>query len=547
MQRPLVGLTRRNFLRETLAGVTLLAISVPINIGYAQIAGLPPTAGLYALVVPTLVFALLASSRQVVASTDAAGAALVTSSLVGVAVAGSGSWIAMAAAQAVIGGIFFLVCAVFRLGFVADYLSRPILVGFVGGLALDITVSQVARMLGVSLDGAVEFAEKIAALASNLGQTNVWSVGIALGSLAILIAGRRLAPRVPWALVAMVVATIVTVTAGLAERGVSTLGEVPAGPPVFAWPHLTFEQWVMLIPSGVAIAAVTVAEGLMISRSYAERNGYRVEPNRDLMAFGFSNLAAGLSSSYAMGSSTSRTAAMDDSGARTQWPSVVLAVLTLLLLLFGTGLLSDIPSPAIGAIVAVAVFRLLGVGELRRIWRQSRSEFLVAATCFVAVLAAGPLWGLGVAFVLSLIMLVRRIARPAIDVLGAGADPSESLLDGHEEHETVPGVTVLRFAAPLFFANSAALPQRARDAVAGASVPTRALVFDLEAVTEIDVTAADALTDLLAWCADQGITVAWTRVRPDLRARFSRLGLLEGTVEYRTNREAVAALSAASE
>jgi high affinity sulfate transporter 1 len=543
MQRPLVGLTRKNFLRETLAGVTLLAISVPINIGYAQIAGLPATAGLYALVVPTIVFALLASSRQVVASTDAAGAALVSSSLIGLAIAGSGSWIAMAAAQAILGGLFFIACAVFKLGFVADYLSRPILVGFVGGLALDIMTSQVARMLGISLNGAVEFWEKVTELLTHLADTNPWSVMLAIGSLAVLILGRRFARRVPWALIVMVIATIVTMVADLAARGVATLGEVAAGPPVFAWPQLTPSQWVALIPSSLALAAVTVAEGLLISRSYASRNGYATNPNRDLLAFGAANIAAGLSSSYSIGSSTSRTAAMDDSGSRTQWPSIVLAGTTLLLLLFGTALLADIPSPTIGAIVAVAVARLIGLVELRTLWAQSRSEFLVGIVCFVSVLVVGPIGGIGIAFVLSLLILVSRISRPAIDVLSNGADPSESLLDGHDAHETVPGVTVLRFAAPLFFANATALPERVREVVAQAPTPTRALVIDLEAVTDIDVTAAEMLVELVAWCGGRGIQLAWSRVRPELHERLAHFGLLDGTLEFRTNRAAVTELA----
>jgi len=542
MQRPLAGLTRKNFARETLAGVTLLAISVPLNIGYAQIAGLPPTAGLYALVVPTIVFVLLASSRQVVASTDAAGAALVASSLIGITVAGASSWVAMAAAQAILGGVFFIVCAVFKLGFIADYLSRPILVGFVGGLALDISISQIARMLGVSLDGAVEFWEKTVTLLENLGETNVWSVLLAAGSLAVLIVGRRLSKRVPWALIVMIAATLVTIGFGLAARGVATLGDVPAGPPVFAIPQLSLSEWIALVPSALALTAVTVAEGLLISRRYAEKNGYRTDANRDLMAFGAANIAAGLSSSFSMGSSTSRTAAMDDSGSRTQWPSIVLAVLTLALLIFGTALLADVPSPAIGAIVIVAIARLIGIAEFRELWKLSKAELAVGLVCFVSVLIVGPIGGIGIAFVLSLIIMVSRVARPAIDVLSNGDDPADSLLDGHDAHETVPGVTVLRFAAPLFFANSAALPERVREVVTHAPTPTRAIVIDLEAVTDIDVTAAGALTGLVAWCQQKGIQLAWSRVRPELRERLEHFELLDGTEEFRTNRAAVSAL-----
>ena len=231
MQRPLAGLTRRNLVTELTAGVTLLAIAIPLNIGYAQIAGLPPTAGLYALIVPTLIYALVVSSRQLVVSPDAAAAALVASSIGGLAAAGSADYATLALAQAIISGILFLLMAVFKLGFLASFLSKPILVGFVGGLALDIMVSQIAKMLGVKIDSGGEFVEKVSGLILGLNTFNAWSLGVAAASVAVLLLGRRFLPRIPWALVVLIVSTIVVVVADLDDRGVDVLGEVPAGPP----------------------------------------------------------------------------------------------------------------------------------------------------------------------------------------------------------------------------------------------------------------------------------------------------------------------------
>ena len=215
MQKPLAGLSRRNLVRELTAGVTLLAIAIPLNIGYAQIAGLPATAGLYALIVPTIVYALVVSSRQLVASPDAAAAALVASSIGGLATAGSADYATLAMAQAIICGILFLVLAVLKLGFLANFLSKPILVGFVGGLALDILVSQIAKMLGVQIDSGGEFVDKVAGLVTGLGTTNLVSLAISVVSVALLLLGRRFLPVVPWALVVLVLATIVVVIADL--------------------------------------------------------------------------------------------------------------------------------------------------------------------------------------------------------------------------------------------------------------------------------------------------------------------------------------------
>jgi SulP family sulfate permease len=544
MQRPLAGLTRRNLVTELTAGVTLLAIAIPLNIGYAQIAGLPPTAGLYALIVPTVIYALVVSSRQVVVSPDAAAAALVGSSIGGLAAAGSADYATLALAQAIISGILFVLMAVFKLGFLASFLSKPILVGFVGGLALDIMVSQIAKMLGVKIDSGGEFVEKLSGLILGLNTFNPWSLGVAAGSVAVLLVGRRFLPRIPWALVVLIVSTIVVVVADLDDRGVDVLGEVPAGPPALTWPVLDWTMWLALVPSAIALTLVTTAEGLLVSRSYAEKRGYPFHANRDLLAFGLGNIAAGAQGSFAMGASTSRTAAMDQAGSRTQLPSLVLAVGTLLLLLFGTALLADIPSPAIGAVVGVAILPLLGIREFQQLWRQDRFEFAVGAACFLVTLFVGAIPGILVAFVLALINLAKRAANPTIDVLEANDDAKQSLLeDAPTGATTAPGLVIVRMAAPLFFANGAVFTSAVKRAVTGADQPVRHVVVDMEAVTDIDVTGAEAFESLEHWLRDNDVTLAFSRVRPPTRARLEELGLLSDQAFFATNREAVAALA----
>ncbi|MFF2388455.1 SulP family inorganic anion transporter [Agromyces sp. NPDC058104] len=548
MQKPLAGLSRRNLARELTAGVTLIAIAIPLNIGYAQIAGLPPTAGLYALIVPTIVYALVVSSRQLVASPDAAAAALVASSIGGLAAAGSADYATLALAQAILCGVMFLLLAVFKLGFLANFLSKPILVGFVGGLALDILVSQIAKMLGVKIDSGGEFVDKVTGLVTGLGTTNLVSLTISVLAVAVLLLGKRFLRAVPWALVVLVLATVAVVVLHLDALGVSVLGEVPAGPPAITWPVIDWTMWLALIPSAMALTLVTTAEGLLVSRSYGEKRGYATSPNRDLFAFGLGNIAAGASGSFAVGSSTSRTAAMDQAGSRTQLPSFVLAAGTLLLLLFGTALLADIPSPAIGAIVGVAILPLLGIAEFRQLWRADRFEFLVGATCFLVTLFIGSIPGILVAFVLALVNLAKRAANPAIDVLESSGEPGDSLLDEAPKGEvTAPGVIVVRLAAPLFFANGAVFADAAKKAVRRANSagngPVRHLVIDMEAVTDVDVTGAESFESLLTWLEREQIELSFSRVRADARRRLEQLGLLGDHPSYDTNRAAIAALT----
>lgn len=539
--RPLAGLTLRNLATETVAGVTLLAIAVPLNIGYAQVAGLPPTAGLYALVVPTVIYALVVSSRQVVASPDAAAAALVASSVGGLAVAGSSDYASLALAQAIISGVALVLMALFRLGFIASFLSKPILVGFVGGLALDILFSQVAKMLGIGIESGGEFIEKLVGLIGGLGTANPWSVGISVIAVAILLLGKRLAPAVPWALVVLIGATVFVVATALDQRGVDILGDVPAGPPTLTWPMLEWTTWLALVPSALALTLVTTAEGLLVSRAYGEKRHYPTVPDRDLMAFGLANIAAGAQGSFAVGSSTSRTAAMDQAGSRTQLPSLVLAAGTLLLLLFGTALLADIPSPAIGAIVAVAVLPLLGLRDFARLWRLDRFEFAVGAVCFLVTLFVGSIAGIAVAFVLALVNVAKRAATPAIDVLSGGDDPAASLLSSATVGAvTAPGVVVVRLGAPLFFANSDVFTTAVKTAVSAPGTGAVShVVLDMEAVTDADVTAAESFEGLRDWLDRQGVTLSFSRVRSPLRTRLERLGILRGEAVYDTNRAAV--------
>lgn len=531
LPRLLPGLTRENLPRELLAGLTLVAVSVPLNIGYAQIAGLPATAGLYALVLPSLVFALAASTRQLVVAPDAAAAAMVAASLTGVGVAGgTDDYLAAAAAQALLGGLLFLVCAKLRLGFLGRFLSHPVLVGFIAGLALEVLLSQVAKMLGLSLESE-EFFARLGELVRHLGEAHGPSAALSAGCLAVLLLGRRFARRVPWALVVMVGATVLSATADLAEHGVAVLGELPSGLPSFVLPSLPVETWLALLPAAFALTAVTLAEGLALSRSYARQNGYEVDLDRDLAAFGLANIASGTTGGFTVGSSTSRTAAMDAAGARTQLPLLVLAGVSVLLIGFGAAALELVPAPAIGATVAVAVAGLVGVRDFADLLRRSRDEWVVAVVCTLGVLVLGPISGLLLAFFLALVNFVRRSSTTPGAVL---LDPRSDSPDGVLEEGTV----VLRIGGPVYFANVDPFEEQMLALAETGDV--RRLVLDLSATRDLDVTAAGRWDEVVNGLLADGVRIDLTRVSDELEARLTQLGVLQGLPRHPTNRAALA-------
>jgi MFS superfamily sulfate permease-like transporter len=482
-----------------------------------------------------------------IASPDAAAAALVASSLGGLAVAGDEEYLTLALAQAILCGLLLVLAAVFKLGFLASFLSKPILVGFVGGLALDILVSQTAKMLGIRIDSGADFVPKVIALVDGLASTNGWAVLLSAGTITVLLLGRRLARVVPWALVALILSTAFVGALNLQDAGVAVLGPVDAGPPTLAWPTISWTLWLQLIPSAIALSMVTMTEGLLVSRSYGEKRGYTTRPNRDLLAFGAANLAAGTSGGFTIGSSTSRTAALDQAGSRSQFPTLVAAAGALALVLFGTSLLENIPSSAIGAVVAVAVAPLLGLREFGSLWKLEKFEFAVGATCFLGTLLVGPIGGILLAFVLALINLARRAANPAMDVLGSDDSPHEAYTGAAGTGAvTAPGIIVFRFAAPLFFANAAAFQDSIQRAVTATGFDqVQHLVLDCEAVTDLDVTGSESLRATFAWLDAHQVQVSFSRLRPDLQRRLKGFQLLTGTV-YRTNRAAIAALSPSS-
>jgi SulP family sulfate permease len=568
LPRPLVGMRGIRWAdvpREATAGITLAALVIPLNIGFAQVAGLPPAVGLYSAIVPLLIVALFTTSRHVVGSPDASIAALVGAALLAFAAPGDPLRLQYAGALALMCGLLFFVFWYFRLAFLANFLSRAVLVGFISGLGIEVFTNQVRKILGASVAegsqvvaAAHQIKEAVAssmdtegyfvellALLESIPRANVYSVAIGVSALLIVRLMKRYAPKVPGALVALVLLTTIVAVFNLQAKGVSVLGAIPSGLPSLSFPAAPPADYLRLLPGAMAVVAITLCEGLLLVRQYSRKYSYKADGDQVLFAYGLANVAAGLTGALVSGNSPSRSAAMDSVGARSQLPSVVAAGTIALVVLFFTDTLAYLPNAALAGIVANAVLSLIEVGELRELYRLRRTEFAIAIVCLLSVLVLGPLKAVMIAFLLSTIDVIRRASKPGTWVLREAQDgshfiPAETIAAPDES-----GLIVYRFGSPLYFANANLFMEEVEKLVTQGPTPVKAFVLDAEAMSDIDTTGAEVLHQALSMLTNRGVTFAMARANPHLPPLLQRYHLLETIGEnrlYPTNRHAVAAL-----
>jgi SulP family sulfate permease len=558
------GITWADLPSEISAGVTLAALIIPLNIGYAQVAGLPPVFGLYAGIVPLAIFALFTGSRHLVGSPDASSSAIVGAILIGFAPVGDPLRMQVALAVALMCGLLFFVFWLFRLAFLVNFLSRAVLIGFITGLGIEVLTNQVRKILaavhvpGSGLDTIVQqfhgamatsvntkgyFVELIA-LFESIPHANLYSVAVGLGAFVILRLMKSTLPKVPAALIALILMTVIVTVFGLDRKGVSVLGTVPSGLPSLTLPKLPPADYLRLLPGAMAVVAITLCEGLLLVRSCGRKHDTKADGNQVLFAYGMANIAGGLTGSLVTGNSASRTAAVDNAGSRTQLSSLVAAVTVALVMVFFTKALAYLPTAALAGVVANAVLNLIEVGELRELWRMRRSEFWVALVCLISVLVFGPLEAVIIAFLLATIDLLRRASRPGTWVLQEAPDGSHFVPEEPDHAPEPPGIIIYRFGAPLYFANATLFAEEVEELAAGAAAPVKWFVLDAEAMVDIDTTGEETLHQVLTWLAQRGVTVAVSRANQSTAALLEHYHLLELIGEnrmYPTNRHAIAA------
>ena len=512
---------------DVIGGISVCVVMIPSVVAYADLVGLPPAHGLYAALAALLGYAVFASSRQVIAGPDAAIALLVGSAVGPLAGGDPARTAVLAAAMALIGGTIMLIAAWLRLVMIADFLSKPVLVGYMTGAALILVSTQLGRLFGLTLHER-DFFPLLAELAGRLSDTHVPTFAMGIGLLAVQGVLRRVAPRVPGALVVFILGLLASAAFDLEALGVKTIGDLPSGLPRAVLPVVSRADLRDLFPGAIGIALLTFPEGILLARAFAAKNCYEVRPQQELLALAAANLAAGFFQGFPVGASQSRTTVNDAAGGRTQLASLVAAAALVLFLLLLTPLLRFLPTVALAAILLFAGAQLVGLEEYARLYRITRVGFVNALLVTLGVLIVGVVPGIVIGIMLSLILLLGRLARPADAVLQRmPGTASFHDLGEASATETVPGLIAYRFYAPLVFANADHFMERVRGLVAGSPNPVRWLLVDVQAVTQIDVTAAEMLSRLAAELHAQGIELKFARANRPLREEVARIGLGE--------------------
>jgi sulfate permease, SulP family len=518
---------RRSQLRgDVLAGAIVAALLVPQSLGYARIAGVPVEIGLYAVPLALLAYAVLGSSPQLIVG-PASTVAIVSGSLVAdIARDNPQDAVAITSALAIAAGIALAVTGLLRVAWLAEFLSKPIVTGFVFGLTLTIVIGELPTLLGIPKPPGNLIGVLLRTI-RNVDEANVATAVVGGLALLIIFGGRRLAPHVPWGLVVLVAGVAASRLLDLEAEGVAVIGNVPAGLPPLGLPLIPRDDLGAVLVGGVSLALVALAEGLAATRLFATRGGYRVETERELVGMGASNVAAGLSGGLAVTGSLSKTAAAEQAGSRSQVSGVTAAAIVVIVLIVFTWFFEDLPQSVLSAIVVAAVWGLMDVSALRRYQRVRRADFVAAAVGVVAVVLLGPLPGLGIAIVVSLLAIIYRSSRPRIEVLGKISDEKAAWgrVRGHPDRQPVPEVMVVRLDAPLFWANAAAIEERLLAEV-GKWDDTRALVLDLEATTQLDTTAADTLEHLHRELGALDVQLYLARVLHRVESVLARSGFL---------------------
>ena len=527
---------RRDWLtRDIVAGVVLTTLLVPQGMAYAELAGLPPITGLYTSITCLLGYAALGPSRILVLGPDSSLGPMIAATVLPLVMAKGNAEqaVELASLLALMVAAIMIVAAVAKLGFIADLISKPTMIGYLNGLALTILVGQLPKLFGFKIEGEgliAEFTGFVKGLAHGEAVGAAAAVGIA--GIAVILVLQRWLPKVPAVLVMVVLAIAATTVFSLADHGVSLVGVLPKGFPPLTIPHIRLSDLGPLFAGALGIALVSLADTISTASAFAARTGQEINGNQEMIGIGVANLAAGLFQGFPVSTSGSRTAVAERSGAKTQFTGVTGAVLIILMIVLVPGLFRNLPNPALAAVVITASLSLADIPGTVRLWRQRKAECLLSATAFLGVVLLGVLAGLAVAVGLSILNIFRQAWWPYNTVLGR----VHGLKGYHDvrsypEARQLPGLVIYRFDAPLFFANVKTFRDQVRQ-LARAGPPPSWIVIAAEPVTDVDTTASDVLTELDQELSAQGISLVFAELKDPVRRKIERYGLAR-TIEPR--------------
>ena len=512
---------------EFVVAITVFAVLVPSAMAYGDLAGVTPVAGLYVALGAMVMYAFFGSSRQVIMGPEATAAIMTAAAVAPLAGGDPARYAGLAALLAILVGVLALLARVARLGFITDFLSKPILVGYIFGATLIVIGSQLGKMFGISLESD-KFFQQVAELISRLDEAHLLTVAIGIVCMAALLIMRRVNRKIPGPLIVVVLAIIASAVFDLQAKGVKVVGEVPAGLPSLAIPAVSLQDIFSLLPAALALTILIYADEVLTARVFAVKHGQKVDANQEFVALGMANIGAGLLTGFPAALSASRTAVNDQMGAKTQWVGLFAAALTIIFLLFLTPLLAPLPTVALGAIIIVASLGLIDLAAFRFLRKVRRAEFWLAVVTAFGVLTVGVLQGILVAVMLSLVNVIYHISRPhdaLLDDVDASGGTTYRGVTDKDTTMTEPGLIVYRFDAPLVFANAAFFSERLEELVTNAGEGLQCVVIDAEAISDFDSTAAEALENLDADLERRNVELWIARANGPLRDLLQTTGL----------------------
>ncbi|MBW1756505.1 MAG: solute carrier family 26 protein [Deltaproteobacteria bacterium] len=513
---------------DLVAGLTTAVMLVPQAMGYALLAGLPPIHGLYAAVAPLILYAVLGTSRHLAVGPVAMDSILVAGAVGAIATIGTENYVLIAAALGMMVGGIQAGLGFLRAGFLVNFLSRPVVAGFTAAAALIIAASQLGHLLGVELPRTHHVHRVVWEAIQHASDCSWPTLTIGVLSIAVLVLCKKRWPRFPAALFVVVTTTVAVWALGLSARGVSIVGEVPAGLPGFSLPSVDSEVLTQLIPAAATIALVSFMEAISVGRVFAQAHRYEISPNRELIALGFANMTGGATGGYPIAGGFSRSAVNVRAGARTQLAALVTCAVVIITLLAFTRAFFYLPKTALSAIIVAAVAGLIDIRGAAEVFRVKRADFYLLVLTFFATLSLGIQWGILVGVAASVVLFLVRTTRPYFAILGRiPASQTYVNIARHPHAETLPGIILVRVDAQFYFGNVSFLKETVRSLVRDSEAPVRYFVLEAAGVNDLDSAAAATLAELDEELAAQGVRLVLTRIKGPVRDVLHRSGLLE--------------------
>ena len=512
---------------DLFAGLSVAAVALPIGIAYAQLADFPPVVGIYSAILPAVAYALFGSSRQLIVNPDAAACAIVAATVAPLAAGDPARYLDLSIALTFLTGLLCIAGGIAGLGVIANFLSRPILTGYLNGIALSIIASQLGTLLGFKVVSA-GFFRTLGEVGSRLSETHIVTFVIGLLLFVLLRALRHLYPKMPAPLIAAMLGIGVVFALGLNQQGVAVVGAVPPGFPSPRIPSVGVSELWPLVVGACGIVLVSFCSMMTTARGFAAKNGYAIDVNQDMIALGFSDVASGLSRGFVVSGADSRTAVADAAGGKTQVTALIAAATMAAVLLFLTAPLAYLPTAGLAAILVSSALGLFDVASLHRYYRVSRPEFWLSVVAMLGVMTVGVLQGVLIAVGLALLKLLRLASRPHDVVLGLVREKGDVYSAVEEEGgRTIPGLIIYRFDSSLLFFNADHFKDRVRAIIRSANTKPKWLLFDVESVPVLDITGADTLEELRAELEGLGIVLAIARAKGLFRVMLDRSGVTE--------------------